>query len=181
VTSIPSVSHDFVILKVALASPTDTRTVESTSDRDNVSVASRVYPNAPVNSPEDSIIGDQTPSAQEITAGMNRLTGNKNNNNNNNNNNNTISQGTGTNFGTLRARRMVANHTRAVGNGVREFNQWETYAEEDVANALTRLVTMARDLHDTDPSKSVQQYFSESLMKVLEGMEVKYDCSGLHM
>lgn len=50
-------------------------------------------------------------------------------------------------------------------------------AEEDVENALKRLAMAAKDEHERDPSKTVKQYYSEALAKIIKDGEIEFDVS----
>ena len=56
-----------------------------------------------------------------------------------------------------------------------EHSTWATVVEEDVKIALSRCAVLARDEHQKDDSKSVQQYYSERLASLLKEAEVEFD------
>ncbi|KAK4498268.1 hypothetical protein PRZ48_010926 [Zasmidium cellare] len=56
-----------------------------------------------------------------------------------------------------------------------EASTWAALAKEDVENALKRLAMAAKDEHENDPTKSVQQYYSESLSKIIKDAEIEFD------
>lgn len=58
--------------------------------------------------------------------------------------------------------------------GVKESTMWGGEAEEMAALGLKRLVQLAKDEHDVDPSKSVGEYYSEHLDKVIREAEVEF-------
>lgn len=60
-----------------------------------------------------------------------------------------------------------------------EHSMWAVVAEEDVALALKRMAQSARDEHQKDPSKSVEQYYSERLARLIGVAEVEFDASYL--
>ncbi|KAK4545131.1 hypothetical protein LTR36_003682 [Oleoguttula mirabilis] len=61
-----------------------------------------------------------------------------------------------------------------------EHSIWEGIAEEDVEKALQRLTRLAQDEHKKDRGKSIEQYYSERLAKLIKGAEIKFDYSVLH-
>ncbi|EME81116.1 uncharacterized protein MYCFIDRAFT_77044 [Pseudocercospora fijiensis CIRAD86] len=56
-----------------------------------------------------------------------------------------------------------------------EANNWAENAEEDLLNALHRIATAANDEHKADPSKSVEEYYSVRVAKVLKEGPIKFD------
>ncbi|KAF7185458.1 hypothetical protein HII31_13207 [Pseudocercospora fuligena] len=56
-----------------------------------------------------------------------------------------------------------------------EANNWVENAEEDLLNGLKRMATAAEDEHKADPSKSVQEYYSLRVAKVLKEGPIKFD------
>ncbi|CAK4031757.1 Hypothetical predicted protein [Lecanosticta acicola] len=61
-----------------------------------------------------------------------------------------------------------------------EHSNWAEHAEEDVKKALSRLLNLAVDEHKAGPGKSVQEYYSERLAKLLREGLIAFDCSYLH-
>lgn len=62
----------------------------------------------------------------------------------------------------------------AVSEGVPESTNWAGEAVEMATVGLKRLVQLAKDENAQDPSKSVEQYYSEHLNKVIKevGIEI---------
>lgn len=56
-----------------------------------------------------------------------------------------------------------------------EHSTWAVIAEEDVKLALKRMAQSARDEHQKDPSKSVEDYYSERLARLIGTAEVEFD------
>lgn len=56
-----------------------------------------------------------------------------------------------------------------------EANNWSENAEEDLLNGLKRIATAAEDEHKADPSKSVAEYYSLHVAKVLKEGPIKFD------
>ncbi|KXL49277.1 hypothetical protein M433DRAFT_472025 [Acidomyces richmondensis BFW] len=71
-------------------------------------------------------------------------------------------------------------HIISADGGVLEYSAWETPAEEEVTKGLQRLTMLARDLHLRDPSRSVEEHYSERLSVVLRRAEIQFDCSAMH-
>ncbi|KAI5364207.1 hypothetical protein Slin15195_G098650 [Septoria linicola] len=59
--------------------------------------------------------------------------------------------------------------------GVLEFNNWGDEAEDAIHAALAKLAQLARDEHKANPEKTVEQYFSQRLGKLLTQGEVQFD------
>lgn len=68
----------------------------------------------------------------------------------------------------------------AARDGVLEETMWAVDAEEMASYGLKRLVQLAKDENTRDPSKSVEQYFSEHLSKVIKEAEVKFNAVSLN-
>lgn len=56
-----------------------------------------------------------------------------------------------------------------------EHSNWENLADEDLDNALKRMVVLAIDLNKEHPEKSIEEYFAERVFKVLNVQEIKLD------
>ncbi|KAK5131163.1 hypothetical protein LTR08_001249 [Meristemomyces frigidus] len=85
--------------------------------------------------------------------------------------------------GVSRAAGNVATSTAEADNNTAQFPEhsiWAHFADEDVSLSLKRLAMVARDLHKSDDSKSVKQYYSERLATLIAQSEVEFDCSELH-
>lgn len=67
----------------------------------------------------------------------------------------------------------------SAGEGVAEKTTWEDEALEMASLGLARLVQLAKDEHALDSSKSVEQYFSAHLAKVIKEAEVEFDVAAL--
>ncbi|KAK0863059.1 hypothetical protein LTR87_016364 [Friedmanniomyces endolithicus] len=61
-----------------------------------------------------------------------------------------------------------------------EHSNWANVAEEDVVSGLKRLAMLARDEHKVDPSKTVEQIYSERLAKLIKANELQFDQSKMH-
>lgn len=61
--------------------------------------------------------------------------------------------------------------------GVKEISVWDGDALESAANGLKRLVQLAVDQNERDPSKSIEQYFSEHLAQAIKEAELEFDAS----
>lgn len=64
-------------------------------------------------------------------------------------------------------------------DGVSESSFWGNEAVESAGIGLKRLIQLAKDEHVVDPSKSVAQYYSEHLAKVIRDAEVDFDAMKL--
>lgn len=67
-------------------------------------------------------------------------------------------------------------------NGIPHFHEhttWTNVAKEDIERGLQRLATAARDEHQIDGSKTVQDYYSEKLAEVIKRAEIKFDVTYL--
>lgn len=71
-------------------------------------------------------------------------------------------------------------HIVRMDGGVLEYSAWENPAEEEVTKGLQRLTMLALDLHLRDPSRSVEEHYSERLSAVLRRAEIRFDCSAMH-
>ncbi|KAK0946932.1 hypothetical protein LTR29_001514 [Friedmanniomyces endolithicus] len=60
-----------------------------------------------------------------------------------------------------------------------EHSNWANVAEEDVISGLKRLTMLARDEHKVDPSRTVEEIYSERLAKLLKACELQFDQSKL--
>ncbi|KAK5114467.1 hypothetical protein LTR62_002402 [Meristemomyces frigidus] len=60
-----------------------------------------------------------------------------------------------------------------------EHSTWATVAEEDTMVGLKRLTMLAKDEHKLNPKKTVDQYFSERLAKLIKDAELKFDVGTL--
>ncbi|KAK0262294.1 hypothetical protein LTS09_003720 [Friedmanniomyces endolithicus] len=60
-----------------------------------------------------------------------------------------------------------------------EHSNWANIAEEDVVSGLKRLTMLARDEHKVDPSKTVEEIYSERLAKLIKACELQFDLSKL--
>ena len=58
---------------------------------------------------------------------------------------------------------------------VHENSTWVKLAVEDVERGLERLATAAKDEHKIDPTKTVEEYYSETLAEIIKGAEIKLD------
>lgn len=57
-----------------------------------------------------------------------------------------------------------------------EHSTWEDIAEEDVTRALARMAMLARDEHNKNGArKSISEYYSARLAKLVEDAEIKFD------
>ncbi len=56
-----------------------------------------------------------------------------------------------------------------------EYSNWGDEAEETVRGALAVLAQLARDENKADPSKSVEEFFSQRLAKLVREGEVQFD------
>lgn len=76
------------------------------------------------------------------------------------------------------AQKGGAGHARdegGVSEGVRESSVWQDEAVYLAENGLRRLAQLAHDLHEQDPSKSVEQYFSEHLAGIVKEIGIEVD------
>lgn len=60
-----------------------------------------------------------------------------------------------------------------------EFSNWGEDAEQLVRAGLAKLAQLANDENKNAPEKSIEQYFSEHLSKLLAGCDIKFDPSYL--
>lgn len=60
-----------------------------------------------------------------------------------------------------------------------ENSTWSAIAEEDTQRALKRMAMLAHDEYVKDPRRSVQEYYSERLAKLIEEAEVAFDAAHL--
>ena len=60
-----------------------------------------------------------------------------------------------------------------------EYSEWPNEAEETLSNALKRIAQLAKDMHETNPRKSVEEHYSNFLSKVIKDAEVRFDSSFL--
>ncbi|TKA74078.1 hypothetical protein B0A55_05229 [Friedmanniomyces simplex] len=56
-----------------------------------------------------------------------------------------------------------------------EHSNWANVAEEDVMVGLKRLTMLARDEHKVDPTKTIEQIYSERLAKLIRESELQFD------
>lgn len=63
----------------------------------------------------------------------------------------------------------------AESEGVLEFSNWGDEAEEVVRGGLAKLAQLARDENLANPEKSVNEYYSERLAKLIHDAEVEFD------
>jgi len=61
-----------------------------------------------------------------------------------------------------------------------EHTTWGPVAEEDTERALKRMAMLARDEHQKDPRRTVEEYYSMRLAKLIEEAEVSFDATHLH-
>ncbi|KAF2211216.1 hypothetical protein CERZMDRAFT_98533 [Cercospora zeae-maydis SCOH1-5] len=59
--------------------------------------------------------------------------------------------------------------------GCLEYSNWGDEAEEAVRVGLAKLAQLARDQHLANPQKSVNEYYSERLSKLINEAEVELD------
>ncbi|EMC95743.1 hypothetical protein BAUCODRAFT_148622 [Baudoinia panamericana UAMH 10762] len=84
-----------------------------------------------------------------------------------------------------KARREAANDSRAAtptqtvqsppSKLFPEHSTWADLAEEDVSKGLQRLFRVARDEHSLGSSKTIEEYYSQRLGKLLKGAEIRFD------
>ena len=60
-----------------------------------------------------------------------------------------------------------------------EHSAWSSVAEEDTQRALKRMAMLAHDEYVKDPRRSVQEYYSVRLAKLIEEAEVAFDAAHL--
>jgi hypothetical protein len=60
-----------------------------------------------------------------------------------------------------------------------EYSAWSSVAEEDTQRALKRMAMLAHDEFVKDPRRSVQEYYSVRLAKLIEEAEVAFDAAHL--
>lgn len=65
--------------------------------------------------------------------------------------------------------------TAATPPGVFEHTFWMDNVREDLGRSLLRMGQLARDLHMTDPSKSVEQHYEEEVRSLLAQGPFQYD------
>lgn len=70
-------------------------------------------------------------------------------------------------------------HLRTASSQTFEFTTWGPVAEEDTSRALKRMAMLARDEHTKDPRRSVEEYYSERLARLIEEAEVEFDATHL--
>jgi hypothetical protein len=68
----------------------------------------------------------------------------------------------------------------ATAAGTFEYSAWSSVAEEDTQRALKRMAMLAHDEYVKDPRRSVQEYYSIRLAKLIEEAEVAFDAAHLH-
>jgi hypothetical protein len=68
----------------------------------------------------------------------------------------------------------------ATAAGTFEYSAWSSVAEEDTQRALKRMAMLAHDEYVKDPRRSVQEYYSMRLAKLIEEAEVAFDAAHLH-
>lgn len=59
--------------------------------------------------------------------------------------------------------------------GVKEGSVWQDDAVWAAENGLRKLAQLAHDLHEQDPSKSVEKYFSEHLAGIVKEIGIEVD------
>jgi len=60
-----------------------------------------------------------------------------------------------------------------------EESTWSAVAEEDTQRALKRMAMLAHDEYVKDPRRSIQEYYSERLARLIEEAEVAFDAAHL--
>jgi hypothetical protein len=60
-----------------------------------------------------------------------------------------------------------------------EYSAWSSVAEEDTQRALKRMAMLAHDEFVKDPRRSVQEYYSVRLAKLIEEAEIAFDAAHL--
>lgn len=60
-----------------------------------------------------------------------------------------------------------------------EYSAWSSVAEEDTQRALKRMAMLAHDEYVKDPRRSVQEYYSMRLAKLIEEAEIAFDAAHL--
>jgi len=60
-----------------------------------------------------------------------------------------------------------------------EYSAWSSVAEEDTQRALKRMAMLAHDEYVMDPRRSVQEYYSMRLAKLIEEAEIAFDAAHL--
>ena len=63
--------------------------------------------------------------------------------------------------------------------GTFEYSAWSSVAEEDTQRALKRMAMLAHDEFVKDPRRSVQEYYSVRLAKLIEEAEIAFDAACL--
>ncbi|GIZ48908.1 hypothetical protein CKM354_001195100 [Cercospora kikuchii] len=63
----------------------------------------------------------------------------------------------------------------AESEGCFEYSNWGDEAEEAVRVGLAKLAQLARDENMANPEKSVNEYYSERLGKIIQEAEVEFD------
>jgi hypothetical protein len=69
--------------------------------------------------------------------------------------------------------------TSTAAAGTFEYSAWSSVAEEDTQRALKRMAMLAHDEYVKDPRRSVQEYYSMRLAKLIEEAEVAFDAAHL--
>jgi hypothetical protein len=69
--------------------------------------------------------------------------------------------------------------TPTAAAGTFEYSAWSSVAEEDTQRALKRMAMLAHDEYVKDPRRSVQEYYSMRLAKLIEEAEVAFDAAHL--
>jgi hypothetical protein len=72
-----------------------------------------------------------------------------------------------------------ATLTSTAAAGTFEYSAWSSVAEEDTQRALKRMAMLAHDEYVKDPRRSVQEYYSMRLAKLIEEAEVAFDAAHL--
>lgn len=69
--------------------------------------------------------------------------------------------------------------TASTAAGTFEYSAWSSVAEEDTQRALKRMAMLAHDEFVKDPRRSVQEYYSVRLAKLIEEAEIAFDAACL--
>ena len=72
-------------------------------------------------------------------------------------------------------RKSKHKNTSPPNEHTHEASIWHEIAIEDVTNAIKRMGTAAKDMHKLDDSKTVEEYYSETLADIINKGEIKFD------